>query len=404
MDGPEVLRRELTTSIQRTLVAEARTNELAIAWVRVATVVGMLGVEAWLVLGGSKLGDLIVPGIALTLAMFLWSLGLAVALHRGAWSAAVPWVVPFVDYVYFTVRQGLALFAVGPAHFRDVQDLTTVAVFAGVLILTGAFRLSERAVLFTSTLAIALYVSFATQIGLGVFFVSVHLLLLGAVGMAATGLTRIVQRGVHGEVTRLTLARLLPASVLEAADSDPLALLSEPRSVEATVVVTDLRGFTRWAEHRTPIEVLAHLNTVQGTLADIVLRHGGTVDKFMGDGMLAVFGAPEPLAEHASAALAAVREMLAETARLPEVQLGVGVHSGELVLGCLGSGLRMEFTVLGDTVNTASRLESATKEQQVRSLVSASTVSRSGEAGLRRVGEVALRGRDRVLEVFTLDP
>jgi class 3 adenylate cyclase len=272
-----------------------------------------------------------------------------------------------------------------------------------VLILTGAFRLSGRSVLYTAALGVALYLGFAGAIGLHPFFITVHLLLLGATTAGAAGLTAIVQRAVHGEVTRLTLSRLLPAPVLAAADADPLALLSEPRSVEATVMVTDLRGFTQWAEHRAPLDVLAFLNTVQGRLADIVLRHGGTVDKFMGDGMLAVFGAPEPLPDHASRAIDAAREMLSSMADVGEIKVGIGIQSGEVVVGCLGSGVRMEFTVLGDTVNIASRLENATKEHGVSSLIGAPTAEKLRGTPLIRVGEVSIRGREQLLEVFTLE-
>ena len=101
------------------------------------------------------------------------------------------------------------------------------------------------------------------------------------------------------------------------------------------------------------------LNEVQGALADAVRTHGGMVDKFMGDGMLAVFGAPEKREDHADCAVAAAESMLVAVRRIaPDVRLGIGVHTGEVVIGCLGSGPRMEFTVLGDTVNTAARMES----------------------------------------------
>ncbi|MCB9674237.1 MAG: adenylate/guanylate cyclase domain-containing protein [Alphaproteobacteria bacterium] len=402
MTGAESLRGELAASIDRTLVAEARRNELTIALVRFATALGMIGFEIWLFVGGSKLDGAIVPAAGLTIGFAVWAGVLAAYLRQGRWSPVIPWLVPCVDLVYFAMRQGLSFAMVGVAHFKDVQDLTTVLGFAAVLTLTGAYRLSQRSVALAAGLGFAIYVVFAALIELHPFFALIHLLLLGAMAGAATGLTAIVQRAVHGEVTRLTLARLLPAPVLEAADADPLALLAEPRSLEATVVVTDLRGFTHWAEHRTPLEVLAFLNTVQGALAEVVHRHGGTVDKFMGDGMLAVFGAPEPCADHALRAVSAAREMLGVVERIGTVQLGIGIHSGELVVGCLGSGVRMEFTVLGDTVNMASRLEAATKEHGVPVLVSGPTAAQVPPDGMRRVGEVAIRGRDAHIEVFTL--
>lgn len=150
-------------------------------------------------------------------------------------------------------------------------------------------------------------------------------------------------------------------------------------------------------------------------------RHGGMVDKFMGDGMLAVFGAPEPLANHAdsglraAAAIVAAMETLngkrAESGQAP-VRVGVGIHSGLVVTGCLGSGARLEFTVIGDTVNTAARLEALTKERGVEILASDETMRRATIGaeltidGLRfaveTVGETAIRGRRESLGLHAL--
>ncbi len=400
METANHLRGELQASIARTLVTEARRNERAIARVRAVTMVGLIGMEIWLIVGGSVLGTTAYWTAALTAAMTMWSGGLLAFLQRGGWHRAIPWLVPLVDVGYVAVRQGASARIAGLEHFLAVQDLATVTAFGGVLVLSGAFRLSERSVAYTGVLAMALYLGFAVFAQLHVFFVLVHLLLLFATMLAAAAITRIVSRAVHSEVTRLTLSRLLPAPVLEQADADPLALLAEPRSVDATIVVTDLRGFTHWAEHRQPLEVLGFLNEVQGALAEIVDRHGGTVDKFMGDGMLAVFGAPEALSrDHAVVAAEAVREMLETVARTTDVQLGIGVHSGDVVVGCLGSGMRLEFTVLGDTVNTASRLEAATKTVGVSCLFSATTAARLPEGTVQSVGEVDLRGR-AAMEVY----
>ena len=128
-------------------------------------------------------------------------------------------------------------------------------------------------------------------------------------------MTDIVRRAMQSEVGRSTLQRFLPKRVISGAygsgggGTDLLSLLTEPRSVEATVLVSDLRGFTGMSEKLAPVEALGLLNEVQGTLADTVREHGGTVDKFLGDGMLAVFGAPEPLDDHAAHAVAAVIAM-----------------------------------------------------------------------------------------------
>jgi class 3 adenylate cyclase len=165
---------------------------------------------------------------------------------------------------------------------------------------------------------------------------------------------------------------------------------------------------TTIAENLQPDEVLALLNEFQGELAAAVREHGGTIDKFMGDGMLAVFGAPEPLPDHASRALAAARAMLARIDALnaanphrAPLRLGIGIQSGKVVAGCLGSGERLEFTVIGGTVNTASRLEALTKAKGVPVLIGEGTTGQTSAADLVPLDSVTLRGHSRPLPIFT---
>ncbi|MEQ1507294.1 MAG: adenylate/guanylate cyclase domain-containing protein [Myxococcota bacterium] len=402
-EPPAALRAELAASIDHTLHEEARRNELAIASVRLATLGAMAVVELWLVSGPSALGWAAPWCAAFTFAYLALAAAIAAALRRGWWTRWLWVALPIADATYMAARIGVIFVVAGIPHVVRVQELATVTAMASLLAASGSFRLQPRAVGLTTALGAAQYVGFAAWIGLPSFHAVVHLSLIGAVGFMAGHLTRIVRRAVHSEVTRLTLRRLLPAAVIDAADSDPMALLTEPRSLDATVVVTDLRGFTTWAENRTPLEVLGFLNAVQGALAKAVSDHGGTVDKFMGDGMLAVFGAPQPLADHADRALAAVRAMLDAAGRFEPLALGVGVHSGEVVVGCVGAGIRMEFTVLGDTVNTASRLESATKDHDVAVLVSRTTRDRCA-VELRPIGELEIRGRVERLVAYTFAP
>jgi class 3 adenylate cyclase len=398
---PHALRAELAASIERTLREEGRRNELAIAAIRAVTLGAMCCVEAWLVAGRSALGPAALPAAAVTLSYFAAATGLWWSLRRGLWHPLVGYVTPVVDAAYTAFRVGVVFVIAGHAHVVQAQELSTITALGCLLAVSGAFRLDPRAVGWTTALAEVLYIGFAQWIGMAPWDAVVHVVLIGAVGLVGSGLTRLVGRAVQSEVTRLTLRRFLPAPVVDAADSDPLALLTEPRAIDATIVVTDLRGFTTWAEHRTPLEVLGVLNEVQGALASAVVEEGGMIDKFMGDGMLAVFGAPRATPDHADRALAAVRRMRERTAKFEVLRLGVGVHSGEVVVGCVGSGIRLEFTVLGDTVNTASRLEAATKDHGVQVLISDATRARA-TTPLTEVGEIGIRGRQERLVAWTL--
>jgi class 3 adenylate cyclase len=134
--------------------------------------------------------------------------------------------------------------------------------------------------------------------------------------------------------------------------------------VEVTVLFLDIRDFTSFAEHARPKEVVALLNGFWELVVPALLRHGGHANKFIGDGLLGVFGAPERLPDHAQRAVEAAQEIAALVGERYEgkVGVGIGVNSGRVVAGTVGGGGRVEFTVIGDAVNTAARVEAATRE------------------------------------------
>ncbi len=282
------------------------------------------------------------------------------------------------------------------------------ALACGVLTATGGVRFKRRAAVWTTFLGavvLAYLFSPATDPS-GLLYC---LCAIASLGLLNIWITDLVRRSMEGARGRLVLGRFLPQALVEDAFKGKLALLEAPRSTEATVLVSDLRGFTQLAESMDPAEVMTLLSTLQGRLAQVVQEHGGLVDKFMGDGMLAVFGVaggPENHALHAVEAAAEIRRTVsalnAEGLVAKPLRVGIGVHTGPVVAGCLGSGDRLEFTVIGDTVNTTSRLESATKEKQVDLLISAQTASRVPAEKLVALGELQLRGRQTPVQVFGL--
>jgi class 3 adenylate cyclase len=143
--------------------------------------------------------------------------------------------------------------------------------------------------------------------------------------------------------------------------------------------------------------VVAQLNEFWEFVVPILLRHGGHANKFIGDGLLAVFGAPEHLPDHADRALAAALEIASEVARRYRASLGVGigVNSGSVIAGTVGGGGRVEYTVIGDAVNTASRVEAATRETGDRVLITDSTkqLLRSSAVELLECAPVELKGK-----------
>src|SRR5438874_6102965 len=141
-----------------------------------------------------------------------------------------------------------------------------------------------------------------------------------------------------------------------------------------TILFADIRGFTRISEHAPPEKIVNLLNRYFSAMTDIIFAHGGTLDKYLGDGLMALFGAPTITPKDAgnalSAAVAMQRRMLTINDELraegfPEIGIGIGLHTGEVTVGYIGSERRSEYTAIGDSVNTASRLESNAKSGQI---------------------------------------
>ncbi|WP_431203939.1 adenylate/guanylate cyclase domain-containing protein [Bradyrhizobium betae] len=175
------------------------------------------------------------------------------------------------------------------------------------------------------------------------------------------------------------------------------------------VMFVDFRGFTAGAQSRTPQEVVDRLDGAFAVLVDVLDRQGGIVNKFLGDGFLALFGAPLEASDAAQRAVAAGREMLTAMERINAqtswpLRIGIGIHFGEVVAGNIGSPRRKEYTVIGDTVNFASRLEALNKEFGSQLLISATVREALGDDGKDAValGEVEVRGYEQKVAVYQL--
>jgi adenylate cyclase len=237
-------------------------------------------------------------------------------------------------------------------------------------------------------------------------------LILSAVGaLAVSTLITAYER----QWVRDTFARFVPESVvndvLDRADED-LRLVGVRR--EGTVMFSDLRGFTSMAESLEPHQVIDVLNHYLSEMSDAIMDHGGTLVAYMGDGIMAVFGAPIEQPDHADRAVAAAEEMLAvrlerfnawiRSQGLSEgFEMGIGINSGSVMSGQVGSERRIEYTAVGDTTNTAARLEGMNKGTPHQVFIADST--RSGLTDGERlafVDEFPVRGRTAGIKVWTL--
>jgi adenylate cyclase len=216
----------------------------------------------------------------------------------------------------------------------------------------------------------------------------------------------IVAASTRDRVTNLFGQHVSP-QVVERLLLDETATAGELRRV--VVMFVDFRSFTVQAQQRSPREVVERLDRAFAILVEILDRHGGIVNKFLGDGLLALFGAPIAHDDAVRQAVDAARDMLAAMERDNAagdwaLRIGIGVHVGEVVAGTIGSPRRKEYTVIGDAVNLASRLESLNKELGTQCLISAAVYDALGEAGRDAVplGEMKVRGYERPVAVWRL--
>jgi len=184
------------------------------------------------------------------------------------------------------------------------------------------------------------------------------------------------------------------------------------RRVDATVLFSDIRGFTSLVESQPPEETIELLNTYYTLMFDAINGQGGVVNQMIGDGLMAIFGAPLPLPDHAAAAVRAALDMVEmielfgverrDAGRAP-IRIGIGIASGELIAGYTGTQQRATYTCIGDTVNLAARLEQHTKVAERAILLDAATCAALGsDVAVEPLGPVAFRGKAAPVEVFAV--
>ncbi|MDH3235361.1 MAG: adenylate/guanylate cyclase domain-containing protein [Alphaproteobacteria bacterium] len=227
---------------------------------------------------------------------------------------------------------------------------------------------------------------------------------------------RLIQRQVETAQERANLARYFSPSMVEAlAGTDQP--LGDVRSQNVAVLFADIIGFTSLSEKLPPEAVIELLRDFHGRMAREVFAHGGTVDKYIGDAIMATFGTPHAGERDASNALACAKAMLVsidawnmerKARGMPEAPIGVGLHFGPAVMGDIGDEQRLEYAVIGDTVNVAARLEALTREINAPLVVSSDTVEavrrESGGgalAGLQEQEAAQVKGRAQKVPVWT---
>jgi adenylate cyclase len=313
--------------------------------------------------------------------------------------------------VISSVRRGL------PLKEASGWVQAMVIILAGLVPTLLNLRIPPLRALAAALAAGALYIA-GTQLAFnGGLILSVvypiSALVLSTVGTLGT---QYLAAAFERQRTRDTFSRFVPENVvnqvLSRADEE---LRLGGVETQATILFSDIRGFTTFSESHPAAQVVEILNRYLTAMSDAILEHGGTITTYIGDGIMAVFGAPIEYEDHADRAVAAAREMLGsklgefnewlKSEGFEEFRMGVGVNSGLVMTGNVGSDRRMEYTAIGDAVNTSARMEGMTKGTPHTLFISDSTKAmlRQQPKDLVYVDDLPVRGRQTTVKVWSLD-
>lgn len=204
------------------------------------------------------------------------------------------------------------------------------------------------------------------------------------------------------QITKL-FGQYVPPELAAEMSRNPAHYTMEGQSRDMSVLFSDIRGFTDFSEKLPPVELAEVLNAYLSIMTRIVQQHRGTIDKYIGDAIMAFWNAPVDLADHATRAVQTALDMQAALAKLnqefaargwPDVKIGVGVNTGRMSVGNMGSEFRMAYTVMGDAVNLGSRLEGITKQYGVGILVTQTTVEADPLHAFMKVDDVRVKGKE----------
>jgi len=399
-------------AVAEVLRIEQLRNARRLNGLRLAGVTLFLGLKFWLEVLDKPAPQQVYPTLLAgywVIAAVLFFLGRS-SDRLARWSRLA---VPFVDMVAVFGVQSLDF-----AHTTDARSLAnfTLGLYVSLLVL-ATLSLERWQNYLAAVIAAAFQLQLQHRAGDTPIGLAGGVVLIGLVAAICSYQRRRWTELIHtiseGQVRRERLGRYFSPKVAEQIEQRQADELAGGQACEVTVLFSDIRDFTALCERLGSAEVIALLNDFHARMVEAIFTHGGTLDKYLGDGIMAYFGAPMAQPDHAQRAVRCAVAMQQELARfnteraargLPPIRMGIGLSTGTAVVGSIGAPHRREFTAIGDAVNLASRLEQLTKLYDVSVILSEETRRGLGEGFvLKPLDATSVRGRAQPVQAFSVD-